>query len=76
MWQAPSIKIIHLFYDFILDKHLHFVLCMFRLPSKGSTFATVALAGIDVALAGVNYRGSGSRELLIEKGRALRPCQP
>jgi hypothetical protein len=52
------------------------VLSMFRLPSKGSTFATVALIGIDVALADMNYRGSGSLELLIEKGRALRPCQP
>ena len=49
---------------------------MFRPPSKGPTFATVALAGKDVALAGLGYRGSGSRELLIEKGRALRPCQP
>ena len=39
---------------------------MFRLPSKGSTFATVALAGKDVALAGLGYRGPDSRELVIE----------
>ena len=39
---------------------------MFRLPSKGSTFATVALAGKDVALAGLGYRGLFFRELVIE----------
>jgi hypothetical protein len=37
---------------------------------------TVALIGKDGALAGLGYRGSGSRELLIEKVRALRPWQP
>ena len=37
---------------------------------------TVALTGKDVALAGLGYRGSDSRELLIEKVRALRPGQP
>ena len=45
-------------------------------PLKGPTFATMALAGKDVALAGLGYRGSGSRELLIEKGGALGPRQP
>ena len=39
---------------------------MFHLPSKGSTFATVALIGIDVALAGLGYRGLNPRELVIE----------
>ena len=39
---------------------------MFRLPSKGSTFATVALAGKDVALAHLGYRSLFSRELVIE----------
>jgi hypothetical protein len=37
---------------------------------------TVALTGKDVVLAGLGYRIPDSRELVIEKGRALRPCQP
>jgi hypothetical protein len=32
--------------------------------------------GTDVVLAGLGYRGSGSRELVIEKGGALGPRQP
>ena len=38
---------------------------MFRLPSKGSTFATVALAGLDVAVAGLDYRDPNSRRALV-----------
>jgi hypothetical protein len=40
-------------------------------PRRRSTFATVALVGKDVALAGLGYRGTSSRELLIEKNRTL-----
>ena len=53
-----------------------FILSLFRLLQKGLALMTVALTGKDVALAGLNDRGSGSRELLIEKDGALRPCQP
>jgi hypothetical protein len=49
---------------------------MFRLLQKGLALMTVALTGKDVVLAGLGYRGSGSRELVIEKGGALRPRQP
>jgi hypothetical protein len=40
-------------------------------PPRKSTFATVALVGKDLALGGLGYRGTSSRELLIEKNRAL-----
>jgi hypothetical protein len=46
---------------------------MFRLVQKGLALMTVALTGKDVVLAGLGSRIPDSRELVIEKGRALRP---
>ena len=51
--QAQSIKYFSLLCDFILDKHLHFVLHTFRLPSKGSPLMTVIRDGDRCGACGV-----------------------
>ena len=59
--------------DFMLDKTILMWNIGDCLLQKGLALMTVALTGKDVALAGFDYRGQNSRELLIEKFRALRP---